>query len=405
MNIAQPAELNLVLSGDPLARRALVEALTAPVRAHVTRALFRHRAHARGRHIRQEVEDMVQEVFSLLFEDGGNTLRAWCPTRGASFSNFVGLVAERHVAAVLRSGRRSPWRAEIRDPQQLDSNRGPDPDLDARVAHKDFGQAVLGHLACELSPRGREVFRVLFAEERAVSDATERLRVSADVVYAWRNRIIKRARQIGADLEKNVSPAVRSAGLAHKERREGKVISMIGISRELVTQLETLPAVLHILAQRVSAESARAAAAGAGFSFVEHAWHLADLEREAFSLRITRLLEEDAPVLPDFDGDREARVRRYRERDLEPAISAFAAERAANLARLERVPPPAWSRAGTQEGVGAVTLVDIPCRMLDHDRAHAAELMDLLASMGAAHLAPPALAELARAAKPFPCAA
>ena len=55
------------LSGDRKALRELVDALTPVIQARVVRALLRRRGQAAGRDIRQEVEDMTQDVFSALF--------------------------------------------------------------------------------------------------------------------------------------------------------------------------------------------------------------------------------------------------------------------------------------------------------------------------------------------------
>lgn len=138
-----------------------------------------------------------------------------------------------------------------------------------------------------------------------------------------------------------------------------------------------MPGELRAAAARRGQSRAREAPAGGGFSLVEQAWHLADLEGEGFALRIERLLRETEPFLPDFDGARLARERDYRSRGLEEGLSAFASARAGTLARLRAVPPEAWTRAGTQEGVGRVTLADIPRRMLEHDDAHRAEIAEL----------------------------
>jgi len=60
-------------------------------------------------------------------------------------------------------------------------------------------------------------------------------------------------------------------------------------------------------------------------------------------------------------------------------IAAFSAARTANLARLRSVPETAWGRAGHQEGVGRVTLRDVPRMMHEHDDSHRAEIAALLA--------------------------
>src|SRR5579883_2724873 len=105
-----PELLRRALAGDRAAARELVVLLSPVVHARVARKLFRSGlARKQGRELRQEIEDFVQEVFVALFADGGRPLRAWDPTRGLSLLNFVGLISEHQVDAILRSGRRSPW--------------------------------------------------------------------------------------------------------------------------------------------------------------------------------------------------------------------------------------------------------------------------------------------------------
>lgn len=118
------------LAGDADAVRWLVDTLTPVIQARVARALLR-RAHAAGaRCSRQEVEDLTQEVFVSLFEADGKILLAWEPERGMSLANFVGLVAERQAASILRSGRRSPWTEDPTLGEELErlspSSMGPD---------------------------------------------------------------------------------------------------------------------------------------------------------------------------------------------------------------------------------------------------------------------------------------
>jgi len=125
------------------------------------------------------------------------------------------------------------------------------------------------------------------------------------------------------------------------------------------------------------------------FALVEHLWHLADLEREGYGARIERLMGEPDPFLPDFDGDRIARERDYLRKDVEGALAAFTAARVENLRRLARATD--WTRAGRQEGVGPLTLADVPRLMREHDLAHFNELADLLEDLAPRH---PLIAEL-----------
>jgi hypothetical protein len=143
--------------------------------------------------------------------------------------------------------------------------------------------------------------------------------------------------------------------------------------------LEAMPHDLRAAAGRISAETARTPPAEGGFSLVEQAWHLADLEREGYGERIRRLRSEADPELPDFDGGRIAAERNYRARSLAEGIAAFDAARTANLALLRSAPAPDWDRSGRQEGVGRVTLRDVPRMMHEHDDSHRAEIAALLA--------------------------
>jgi hypothetical protein len=141
----------------------------------------------------------------------------------------------------------------------------------------------------------------------------------------------------------------------------------------LIDALSAMPDVLDQAFAGLSAADARLAGAD-GFSPVEQCWHLADLEREGYGVRIRRLLTEEEPALPDFDGERVARERDYRSLSLSEGLAAFRQARAENLAALRRVSDHEWERRGTQEGVGRIGLCDVPSMMAEHDAAHRKEI-------------------------------
>jgi DinB superfamily len=143
---------------------------------------------------------------------------------------------------------------------------------------------------------------------------------------------------------------------------------------ELLSSLNALPEYLREIFAGLPPEQARTPGPGETFSPVEQVWHLADLEREGFGVRIQRLLSESEPHLPDFDGAKIAAERSYRSLSLEEGIIAFTEARRQNIAALPATDSPLWSRSGTQEGVGTVSLCDIPNFMLQHDSAHKAEI-------------------------------
>ncbi|HET7452065.1 MAG TPA: DinB family protein [Thermoanaerobaculia bacterium] len=142
-------------------------------------------------------------------------------------------------------------------------------------------------------------------------------------------------------------------------------------------ELARMPGDLERLAAELPEDAARRRPHDDAFAFVEHVWHLADLEREGFAERIRRLLSESSPVLPDFDGARIARERDYRSLALAEGLATFTRARAANVTTLRSCSAADRARGGTQEGVGSVTLGEIPGRMLEHDRSHRGEIEEL----------------------------
>lgn len=143
---------------------------------------------------------------------------------------------------------------------------------------------------------------------------------------------------------------------------------------ELMERLRTMGDFLARRFAGLTEDEATAPGPGGTFSPVEQCWHLADLEREGFGERIRRLLAEDQPLLPDFDGARVAQERQYRSLSLAAGLEAFRAARAGNLAALRALEPEQWLRAGEQEGVGAVALCDLPHMMAEHDASHRSEI-------------------------------
>ncbi len=195
------------LAGDARAVRSLVDRLTPVIQARVARGLLRRSASAAGRDVRQEVEDLAQEVFVALFAQGGRVLRTWSPSKGLSLRNFVGLVAERQTASILRSGKRSPWTEDPTESPDLDRAGGTDQETERRVISRDLLATVVGLLRTELSPKGLHLFELLMLEQRTVADVCAATGMKTDAVYAWRSRLAKRVRQIAKKVSDSSPPA------------------------------------------------------------------------------------------------------------------------------------------------------------------------------------------------------
>jgi RNA polymerase sigma factor (sigma-70 family) len=198
------------LAGDELALTRLVGTLTPVVQARVARTLLARRSMRSGRNVRQEVEDLSQEIFLALFSSGGRVLRSWQAERGLSLENFVGLVSERHVLSFLRSGRRNPWREDLVTGEELEATVG-EPGPEELAASREQLRLVLDRLHQSLSPLGRQVFELLFVQDLTLPEAMAASGLSADAVYAWRSRLRRLARELVAEMSGS-SPAPRKTG-------------------------------------------------------------------------------------------------------------------------------------------------------------------------------------------------
>lgn len=143
--------------------------------------------------------------------------------------------------------------------------------------------------------------------------------------------------------------------------------------------LALTPVRVRQLTADLSETNARWKPAPQEFSALENVCHLNDLEREGYAVRIEKLLGEEQPFLPDFDGGTIAAERDYNQRPLASMLDAFARSRESNLRAVSMLSPDELQRGGTLEEVGPITLESLLLKMREHDEAHLQELSDLRA--------------------------
>jgi transcriptional regulator with XRE-family HTH domain len=120
--------------------------------------------------------------------------------------------------------------------------------------------------------------------------------------------------------------------------------------------------------------------ADGSFSLVEQVCHLRDIDADGYRVRIARIRSEDAPALPDLDGEALAQERRYQEQDLQRAYAAFVDARAAIVEQLRGLAPEQRARSGVMESVGTITIDGVVDAMIAHDSGHLEELAALAAA-------------------------
>ena len=179
------------LDGDRASLSALIDAATPVLHMCAWRAIARRRP--AGQDIRVELEDLVQEVFVALFSAEGGTLRKWDPDKGCSFASFVGLVARRRIANILRSRTAGTHghQSEMMDSSAI----CPNPDPEQATGSRQILEALVEHLEATLSPRALDMFERLFVRQEAVETVAEAAGLSHDAVYQWRTRLRAAARR------------------------------------------------------------------------------------------------------------------------------------------------------------------------------------------------------------------
>lgn len=119
--------------------------------------------------------------------------------QGLSLRNFVGLVAEREVSTIMRSGKRNPWVEEPSAPEDLRES-GESDDIEEVFASRESLLLIVTRLRENLSPLGLQLFELLLVEGLDVGEVTNRMGMSSTAVYAWRSRLTRQARDIAAKL-------------------------------------------------------------------------------------------------------------------------------------------------------------------------------------------------------------
>jgi hypothetical protein len=147
--------------------------------------------------------------------------------------------------------------------------------------------------------------------------------------------------------------------------------------QDVVRFLEETPESIRQLTAAFAGQELRWKPGVNEFSALEQVCHLRDLEREGYAERIKKLLTENQPSLPDFDGARMARERDYNKQDFESALQAFALARAENVRVMKSLSPDELNRSGLLDGVGAITLGKLLLLMSEHDQSHHKELSEL----------------------------
>jgi hypothetical protein len=106
--------------------------------------------------------------------------------------------------------------------------------------------------------------------------------------------------------------------------------------------------------------------------------HLRDIEADGYIVRFQRVLAEQNPMLASIDTYALVEPGNYDRTATTAAIDAFTAARKKTMEILAAVTPQDFSRRGTFEGYGDVTLAGLIHYLCSHDQQHLAGIQWLL---------------------------
>ncbi|KVP88014.1 damage-inducible protein DinB [Burkholderia ubonensis] len=149
---------------------------------------------------------------------------------------------------------------------------------------------------------------------------------------------------------------------------------------DIVSELARMPDTFAALIAGVPTALRTQRPDGTGFSLVEHACHLRDLDA-IFAARIDAVRATDLPVIASVNGTALAEQRDYVHQDLDEALDAFRTMRKQLCATLTTLAPEELTRCGLRDGIRRMSLDELVRELLDHDRTHSLELDELLAEV------------------------
>ncbi|MCE9635942.1 MAG: DinB family protein [Planctomycetes bacterium] len=110
-------------------------------------------------------------------------------------------------------------------------------------------------------------------------------------------------------------------------------------------------------------------------SIMEHLVHMLDMEREVFSVRLRRVLEEDNPRLAPVDQEHFVEEHRIADQAYGDVLDEWERLRLQNVQLVERTTEVEWCRPVRHPDVGEkATFADVVARWARHDGEHVRQI-------------------------------
>ena len=194
--------LAAALGGRPDRVRSLVDALMPVVVVRVRRVLARNPSRAPC--LAQDVDEVVQDTFVVLFTDDSRLLWNYDPGRGMSLVNYVGLIAEREAGRLVRARSAAKRKGEtLTAPDDLKMRRAPAGGEGAmeRLEREERMRLLLDRLRETLTAESFLVFELLFVRLLSAPEVASMLGCEVQAVYTRRSRIRTTVRALIEELQ------------------------------------------------------------------------------------------------------------------------------------------------------------------------------------------------------------
>jgi RNA polymerase sigma-70 factor (ECF subfamily) len=182
-----------VLRRDEAAIRQFVRRYTPIIQSAVASTVLSFGRSSTLRNVREEVRDLTQDVFVVLFDQDDRVLTRWDPERGMKLGSFLSLVARRRTLARLRRRSSNPWTQDPVETERVESALVTRPETD-RVEARQLLESALETVQLGQSERGREMVDLLLVQDLDTEEVEQRTGLSRAAVYKWRSRLVQSMR-------------------------------------------------------------------------------------------------------------------------------------------------------------------------------------------------------------------
>lgn len=141
-----------------------------------------------------EIEDLTQDIFSLLFENGAIRLRSFRGQNGCSLGTWLRVVAARRTLNFLR--RSCQYNQAVAETEMYASaTRDLCPNADKIMNYKEAAASVQTAVS-DFSGTNQLIFRLIFEDELSYEEVARVCRMTKNTLYSRVSRMKERLRQV-----------------------------------------------------------------------------------------------------------------------------------------------------------------------------------------------------------------